>query len=139
MTQNDIISSLIQWLGPLKMQPQQENSDFDKFQQLLMQALTQPSLEFRKSGVEFPGLRTHMLPEEVSDELEKMADKIIAKQANRQPGDPVYWLRQRDVPVIAGIEESIENFVQPTFSFGPFVNEELIPVWFDFFQVSKQL
>ncbi len=139
MTQNEIISLLTQWPGPLKMQPQNEDSNFEKFQDLLVFVLTQPSLEFRKSGVEFPGLQTHMLPEEVSDELEKMADKIIAEQANRQPNDPVYWLRQRDVRVAAGIEESIENFVEPTFSFGPFFNQQLIPVWFDFFQVAKQL
>ncbi|MEO6636998.1 MAG: hypothetical protein ABIN25_01905, partial [Ginsengibacter sp.] len=139
MIRNEIFEMLTSIIGPLKSQSQTEDSNFDKFQQLLMQALTQPALEFRKSGVEFPGLQTHMLPEEVSDELENMAGKIIAQQANRQPGDPVYWLRQRDVPVAAGIEESIENFVEPAFSFGPFLNQELIAVWFDFFQVSKQL
>ncbi|OBX26617.1 hypothetical protein LX77_01084 [Gelidibacter algens] len=139
MIRKDIISWLIQILGPLKMQPQPEDSNFGKFQDLLMFVLTQSSLEFRKNALEFPGMQTQMLPEDKSDELDRLAEKIIAEQANRNISDPVYWLRQRDVPIRIGIEESIENFIEPTFSFGPFINEHSSPVWFDFFEFPKQL
>ncbi len=139
MKREDIISLLTRILGPLKIQPQDKDSNFEKFQDLLKQSLTQPSLETRISGVHFPDFQSYMLPDNINEELDKIADEIIASQASRQPNDPVFWLRQRNLPVIGDIEESIENFLEPEFSFGPFINQQSKQDWFDFFRVTKQL
>ena len=139
MKKDDIISLLTRLLGPLKSQPQDEHSKFDKFQDVLKQSLTQPSLETRRTGVQFPDFHSNMLPDDISEELDKMTDEIIAAQATRKPADPVFWLRQRNLAVTAGIEESIENFIEPEFSFGPFINQQSKQSWFDFFRVPKQL
>ena len=139
MKKDDIISLLTRLLGPLKMQLQPEDSKFDKFQELLKQSLTQPAFETSRTGVQFPEYQSNMLPQKIDEELEKMADEIIAAQANRQPTDPVFRLRQRNISVTSGFEESPENFLEPEFSFGPFVNQQSKKVWFDFFRVSKQL
>lgn len=139
MTSNEIFELLTRLLGPLKRQPQNDQAAFVAFQDLLKQSLTQPSLEFRNSDVRFSNFQQSMLPEDISDDLGKMADEIVAAQAARKPGDPVFWLRQRNLPVIADIDESLENFLEPDSSFGPFTNPQLKKSWFDFFRVPKQL
>ena len=139
MLPNDILLQLTRLLGPFKTRTQAEASKFDKFQDLLKQSLTQPSLAFRRSGVRFPDFQPNMLPDDINEELETMTDEIVTAQAIRKPADPVFWLRQRNLPVIAGFEESSENFIEPAFSFGPFINQQSKQGWFDFFQVPKQL
>jgi hypothetical protein len=139
MTPNDIILLLTRLLGPLKIQPQKVDADFNKFQGMLGAALTQPALEINTTGVQFPDYQSYRLPEEIIEELDKIADEITAAQPHRKPTDPVFRLRRRDLPVTAGFEESAENFMDPDFSFGPFINRQSKKVWFDFFQVHKQL
>lgn len=139
MKRDDIISLLTRLLGPLKMQPQDNDSQFDKFQDLLKQSLTQPSLEFRRTGVQVPYFPGNMLPDNISEELDAMADEIMKGEANRRHSDPVFWLRQRNAVATAGFEESVENFIEPDFSFGPFINQQSKNLWFHFFQVSKQI
>jgi hypothetical protein len=139
MLPNDIFTLLTRLLGPLKTQPQKEDADFNKFQGMLGAALTQPALEINTTGVQFPDYQSYRLPEEIIEELDKITDEIVAAQPHRKPTDPVFRLRQRDLPVTAGFEESAENFMEPDFSFGPFISRQSKKVWFDFFQVHKQL
>jgi hypothetical protein len=139
MKKDDIILLLTRLLGPLKMQPQKDEAEFKKFQGMLGAVLTQPALEINTTGVQFPDYQSYRLPEEIIEELDKIADEIIAAQPHRKPTDPVFRLRRRDLPVTAGFEESAENFMEPDFSFGPFINQQSKKVWFDFFQVHKQL
>ena len=139
MKKDDIILLLTRLLGPLKMQPQKDDAEFKKFQGMLGAALTQPALEINTTGVQFPDYQSYRLPEEIIEELDKIRDEIIAAQPFRKPTDPVFRLRQRDLPVTSGFEESAENFMEPDFSFGPFINLKSKKVWFDFFQVNKQL
>lgn len=139
MKRDDIISLLTRLLGPLKIQPQPAGSNFEKFQGILGAALTQPSLETGSTGVRFPDFQSNRLPEEIIEELEKMADEIEAAQPHRKPTDPVFRLRQRNLSVTAGFEEDIENFLEPDLSFGPFINQQSKKIWFDFYQVSNQL
>jgi|GEM_PF-2661031 len=139
MKRDDIITLLTTLLGPLKIMPQDNHSHFEKFGDVLKQSLTQASLEFRRTGVQFPDFQLGMLPEDITEELEKMTDEIITAQTNRKTNDPVFWLRQRNVSLTTGIEESVENFLEPEFSFGPFINPQSKTTWFDFFLVPKQL
>lgn len=139
MKRDDIISLLTSLLGPLKIQLQPAGSNFEKFQGILGAALTQPSLETGRTGVQFPDYQSYRLPEEIIDELDKMADEIEAAQPHRKPTDPVFRLRQRNLSVTAGFEEDVENFLEPDLSFGPFINQQSKKIWFDFFQVSNQL
>ena len=139
MTRNDILALLVRLLAPLKFQPQQNDAKFDKFQDVLKQALTQSLFEIRNTSVQFRSFESTILPDNIGDELDKITDEIIAAQATRNPGDPVFWLRQRNMAITSGIEESIENFLEPVFSFGPFINQQSKQGWFDFFPVHKQL
>src|SRR3989337_2292724 len=138
MTRDDIFSMLVHLLGPLKSHRQDEQSHLDKFQDILQHSLTQASLEFRKTGVQFPDFQTNISPE-LREKLEKMTDEILTNQTTRTANDPVFWLRQRNFAFKAGIEENPENFLESEFSFGPFNNGQTKETWFDFFQVPKQL
>jgi len=139
MTRDEITSLLTRILGPLKLQPQDEDAHFDKFRDLFKQSLTQPSLVTRKTGVYFPDFQFNKLPDVIEKELELMTDEIVVAQANRNPNDPVFWIRERNLPVIAGLEESPENYLEPEHSFGPFVYAKSKQSWFDFYRVPKQL
>jgi hypothetical protein len=139
MLPNDILSTLNRLLGPLKVVEQSEPAAFEKFQDLLRNVLTQASLETRKSGVQVPNLQNNSLPEAVSDALEKMRDEIVAAQPGRKPTDPVFWVRERDIAVTGGFEDTAENMMEPSFSFGPFLNQTGSEVWFDFFQFPPLL
>ncbi|MBC7745707.1 MAG: hypothetical protein H7096_11445 [Flavobacterium sp.] len=139
MNRDDTISLLTNLIGSLKMQPQPEDSNFDKFQDMLAQSLAQPFLRFSRTGAELPDQQSYMLPEKVAAALETMTDEIMAAQGIRKPTDPVFWLRQRSLSVTAGVEEELENFTAPHSSFGPFINHLSNAVWFDFFQVPTQL
>ena len=139
MTSKEIFLVLKRILGPLKLVTQPEDSVFIKFQDLLQQALSQPLLDVRRSGLFFPDFHPHELPDSVTTELEKMTAAIIKAQAIRKPADPVFWLRQRSVNMVAGFEETLENFVVPSFSFGPFTNEQGQLIYFDFFTFLNHL
>ena len=139
MNRDDTISLLTNLIGSLKMQPQPEGSNFDKFQDMLSKSLAQPFLRFSRTGAELPDHQSYMLPEKVTAALETMTDEIMAAQLIRKPTDPVFWLRQRSLSVTAGVEEELENFIEPHSSFGPFINHRSNAVWFDFFQVPTQL
>jgi hypothetical protein len=138
MLANDILLLLMQTLGPLKIQAQQPGTGFEKFQDILQQTLSQPTVEFRQTGVQLPVFHNNRLPEHIQEELEQMTAGIVKAQATRQPADPVFWMRRRNTAFTAGFEENAANFIQPDFSFGPFVHEQQKPLWFDFFQVSRQ-
>jgi hypothetical protein len=139
MTSNEIFEVLTRILGPFKRQPQNDQPAFQAFEDLLKQFLTQPSIELRSSDVRFSAFQQDALPEEIVDEIGKMTDEIVVAQAARKPADPVFWLRQRSLPITAGVDESLENFVESELSFGPFLNQQSQPGWFDFFLVPKQV
>ncbi|MCY7420213.1 MAG: hypothetical protein LH478_00485 [Chitinophagaceae bacterium] len=139
MSSNEILELLTRLLAPLKLQPQDNASGFEKFQDVLKQALSQPSFEIRNTSVQFRSFESTILPDGVTGELKKISEEIIAAQATRKPDDPVFWLRQRSMAVTAGIEESIENFLEPELSFGPFINAQSKKGWFDFFRMPVQV
>ena len=139
MTKNEIFEILADSLGPLKTRPQPAASKFEKFEELLRVCLSQPKFIKRTTGTSFQNFQSHVLPEQVNLALERMADQILIDQAARQPTDPVYWLRKRNIAVIAGIEESVENYITPRFSFGPFLTEESTQEWFDLYEDPAQL
>jgi hypothetical protein len=139
MTKDDIFLHLARILGPLKVNEQREQSQLDKFTDLLRQVLTQPALEIKKTGLQFPDFQSGILPDEIVQEFETIADEIVATQPTRKPDDPVYWLRQRNINVKAGIEEMPENFLESEFSFGPFFNGQTKETWFDFFRAHRLL
>ena len=138
MTRDDIFSLLIHILGPLNSHRQDEQSQLDKLEDILKHSLTQPSLEFRRTGLQFPDFQTNISPE-LREKLQKMTDEIVAAQATRTANEPIFWLRQRNFDFKSGIEENAENFLESRFTFGPFINGQTKETWFDFFQGPKQL
>jgi hypothetical protein len=138
MTRDDIFSLLKRILGPLHSHRQDHQSQLDKFEDILKHSLTQSSLEFRRTGVQFPDFQNNISPE-LREKLQEMTDEIVTAQATRTANDPIFWLRQRNFDFKAGIEENAENFLESRFSFGPFINGQTKETWFDFFQGPKQL
>src|SRR5688572_21194818 len=132
MNRDDIFSLLLRILGPLYNHPQDDQSQLDKFEDILKHSLTHPSFDFRRTGMQFPDFQTNISPE-LRDKLQKMADEIVGAPSN----DPVFWLRQRNFDFKAGIEENAENFLESRFSFGPFINGQTKETWFDFFEGPK--
>ena len=114
MNRDDIFSLLIHILGPLHSHRQVDQSQLDKFEDILKHSLTQPSLEFRRTGLQFPDFQTNISPE-LREKLQKMTDEIVAAQATRTASDPIFWLRQRNFDFKAGIEENAENFLESRF------------------------
>jgi hypothetical protein len=103
MTRDDIFSLLIHILGPLHSHRQDDQSQLDKLEDILKHSLTQPSLEFRRTGLQFPDFQNNISPE-LREKLQKMTDEIIAAQATRTANDPIFWVRQRNFDFKAGIE-----------------------------------
>ena len=62
----------------------------------------------------------------------------MAAIPSRTVADPVYWIRERNLPITAGVEETIENYLEPEHSFGPFTDVHNKQNWFDFFRVPKK-
>ena len=77
MTRDDIFSLLTHILGPLNSHRQDEQSQLDKLEDILKHSLTQPSLEFRRTGLQFPDFQTNISPE-LREKLQKMTDEIVA-------------------------------------------------------------
>src|SRR5690606_15478091 len=118
---------------------QSNESDFRKFEDLLMRALTQPNLIFRKNSMLI--LNTGLLKPtaDIIDRMNVKADQVLAARADRKPDDPVYWVRERDSQQAAGPDDYIENYLAPDVSFGPFLKGDSELVWFDFYAICKQL
>lgn len=114
MTKNDIFLLLARILGPLKANEQRESSQLDKFTDVIRHVLTQPSPEIKRTGLQFPDSQGGILSDVIEQEFDTIADEIIAAQPMRNPADPVYWMRQRNVNVKAGIEDILENFLEST-------------------------
>jgi len=135
MTKDQIIDYLYFFWAPLLKANAINENERNDFQKIIILTLSQASVHIEAPGY-IAGTSSRDFTEEITHEIDKLADRIVATIPVRTAEDS-YWLQI--TPHTYFVIDVIETHLEPEFSFGPYRTDETKFIGFHFYYVPYQL